>query len=123
MPFYTARINYSGDDRLDITVAGQHPIGRIFAPTWDIVKMWQKAKELSKSKNDPSILKRAEDVYRVQYRAQMMASLHTNFGMWLHVLSQPVVTFVCYCPKGTFCHRYILMDMLVELGAMYIGDR
>jgi uncharacterized protein YeaO (DUF488 family) len=124
MPFYTARINYSGADRLDITAAGQHPIGKIFAPTWEIVKMWQNAKKLTEKTGDPRILAKAEDYYREQYKEQMRASIHNNGGTWIQVLSQPTVTFVCYCPSGTFCHRYQLMEILTkELGAIYIGER
>ncbi|HLD90750.1 MAG TPA: hypothetical protein VI911_07045 [Patescibacteria group bacterium] len=123
MSFYTARINYSGDDRLDITAAGQHPIGKIFAPTWDIVKMWQNAKKIAEKTGDRAVLDKAEACYKVQYREQMMNSLRNNTGMWIKVLSQPVVTVVCYCPKGTFCHRYQLMDIFTELGAIYIGER
>lgn len=123
MPFYTGQYTYRGDDRLDITVAGQHPLGKVFAPTWELVKMWQKAKKDSIKFNNPKILLDAQDYYTKQYRLMMYDSLRNNSGVWLQVLSQPVVTFVCFCPKGGFCHRYILMDILTELGAMYIGDR
>jgi hypothetical protein len=34
---YTARYRYSGNDRLDITVKGKDPIGRIFAPSRKMV--------------------------------------------------------------------------------------
>lgn len=123
MPFYTGQYTYRGDDRLDITVAGQHPIGKVFAPTWELVNFWQKAKKDSIKFSNPKILLDAQDYYTKQYRLMMYDSLRNNSGAWLQVLSQPVVTFVCFCPKGGFCHRYILMDILTELGAMYIGDR
>jgi hypothetical protein len=37
LQFYTAQYRYKGEDRLDITVKGKHSLGRIFAPTWDMV--------------------------------------------------------------------------------------
>lgn len=37
MDIWTAQYQYPGPHRLDITVKGQDPIGRLFAPTWDMV--------------------------------------------------------------------------------------
>lgn len=37
MKLYTAQYSYSQNDRLDITVKGKDPVGRVFAPTWKMV--------------------------------------------------------------------------------------
>ena len=37
LKFYTAQYRYKGEDRMDITVKGQDPIGKMFAPTWAMV--------------------------------------------------------------------------------------
>ena len=34
---YTAQYRYSGLHRLDITVKGKDQVGRVFAPSWDMV--------------------------------------------------------------------------------------
>ena len=37
MKLYTVQYRYFGPDRLDITVKGKNPTGKIFAPTWKMV--------------------------------------------------------------------------------------
>lgn len=42
--YITAQYRYSGNDRLDITVKGNDPIGKIFAPTWEMVRLYKEYK-------------------------------------------------------------------------------
>ena len=42
LKIHTAQYRYSSSDRLDITVKGQDPIGRVFAPTWIMVSAYKK---------------------------------------------------------------------------------
>jgi len=41
MQLWTAQYRYPGPHRLDITVKGRDPIGKMFAPTWDMVKQYK----------------------------------------------------------------------------------
>lgn len=110
MKLWTAQYRYSGPDRLDITVKGQNRIGKVFAPTWDMVKKY-KSGEIS------------NEEYIKLYKSLMIQRCATDFEAWDWILSQDEVTIVCFCKKNTFCHRYLLAKILVELGARYMGER
>jgi ribA/ribD-fused uncharacterized protein len=110
LEIYTAQYRYSGDDRLDITVKGQHPLGRIFAPTWNIVLA---------SKNG-SI---TQPDYVSEYYSMMLKSYNMYPHVWHYILSLDTVTFVCFCRPGEFCHRVLLTDYFKQMGATYMGER
>ena len=110
MKLWTAQYWYSGPDRLDITVKGQDPIGKAFAPTWDMVTKYKKG-----------LLTDRE--YAQKYKKMMTDSCESNHEAWDWILTQEEVTIVCFCPKGAFCHRRLLAKMLVQLGAEYMGER
>ncbi len=110
MKIYTAQYEYSGDDRLDITVKGKDPIGKLFAPTW---KMVMGSKEGNISWNE----------YKVMYKELMRKSYRQNKDIWNEVLNRDEVTLVCFCESGTSCHRYLLANIFPKLGAKYMGER
>ncbi len=105
---YTSRYNYIGDNRLDITVKGQDPIGRIFAPTWEMV---------TQVKN--GLMSKKE--YTEKYYSLMRKSHRDHKEIWEELLKKDVV-FVCFCRKSEFCHRYILAEIFTKLGATYQGE-
>ena len=107
---YTAQYRYSGNDRLDITVKGKDPVGRIFAPTW---KMVMGAKEG----------KITRDEYQKMYREMMQVSYRQHRDAWHAILNRDEVTLVCFCPSNSDCHRYLLADYFAKLGAVYLGER
>lgn len=72
---YTAQYNYKGGGRLDITVKGKHPIGRVFAPTWNMVM---------NLKQNPNY---TEDNYKEDYSSLMLTSYGENRHLWDYVLS------------------------------------
>ena len=110
MKLYTAQYHYSGNDRLDITVKGQDPTGKIFAPTWKMVMGSKKGKI-------------SFDEYREMYRKRMRESYQQHKKIWQDILTRKEVTLVCFCKSGTFCHRYLLAEYLSKLGAEYMGER
>jgi len=107
---FTAQLAYRGIDRLDISVAGNDPVGKYFAPTWELV-MGHKRGAITDSQ------------YTERYLDMMRKSYVSHRDVWDAVLSRKSVTFVCYCRAGKFCHRYILADIFTKLGAMYEGER
>lgn len=116
MDLYTTQLYkdgyYSGTDDsdvLDITVKGKHRIGQHFAPTWKIVMGHKK-----------DIISDAE--YTEEYHDLMIASYYAHNWAWQWVLSQPRVVLACFCPAGVFCHRNVLVEYLVKLGANYRGE-
>jgi hypothetical protein len=111
MDVYTAQYNYDGPDRLDITVKGDHAIGKIFAPTWEMVN-GIKSGEFS------------EKDYEWRFAA-LMNERYDAHGAFMVNFAQgkATKTLVCFCPPGAFCHRVIVAEGLERMGAVYKGER
>lgn len=106
--FWTAQYRYGGADRFDITVKGNANLA--FAPSWQMVRDY-KAGRLS------------EQQYTHHYVAAINKSICNYREAWDELLSMDEATLVCFCPAGSFCHRYILAQTLEKLGARYLGER
>lgn len=100
---YTAQMRYSGADRLDVTVKSAGKVGKIFAPTWEMVNMVKRATSATKQ--------RVEHRYTDEYYRLLLERFKTNQMAFEHVITTASVhdiTLVCYCPAGAFCHRHLL---------------
>lgn len=117
---YTAQYRYPGKDRLDITVKGNCPAGKLYAPTW---KMVQGVKDGTMT----------EEEYTGQYYG-LLIERYNKLGSEMIKLVEIVqgtanmpardVTVVCFCPAGTFCHRHLLVQFLRHNWAVeYGGER
>lgn len=102
---YTSQFKYNGENRFDITVKSGH---QMFAPTWPMVMDY-------KSK------KTTEEEYTKLYLEKMHRSYEYYRETWDWLLKQDKVVLVCFCKAGDFCHRLLLADILVKLGAEYLG--
>lgn len=100
---YTAHYRYSGPDRTDITLKGQDPNGKYFAPTKEMVH---------------GVLYHgmSEQVYVDRYVEILKTA---PIGAWNWLLSKETRTFVCFCRQENFCHRNILAHYLLSI----LGDR
>ena len=76
-----------------------------FAPSWAIVMRY---------KDDGD-----EAAYTKVYVEMMRKSYQANTAAWLELLKQPKLALACYCRAGAFCHRILLADMLVKVGARH----
>jgi uncharacterized protein YeaO (DUF488 family) len=103
LKIYTSQYRYNGKNRLDITVKSG---SQIFAPTWDMVIKFKKGLMI-------------EEEYTKEYYKLMRKSYKNNREKWDQLLNQDEVVLVCFCKKGSFCHRYLLAEILVKLGAEY----
>lgn len=108
MKLWTAQYRYNGVDRFDITVKGKANL--TFAPTWQMV---------NGHKNGTL----ADEQYIDLYTERMRWTYKNNPKTWQELLGKDEVTLVCFCAAGDFCHRLILKDILVKLGAEYQGER
>ena len=96
---------------IDVTIKSGH---QIFAPTWDMVN-GVKNKTLS------------PDEYTQMYYAMMRLSYKNHITEWDLILNKgdkvPII-LGCYCQPNTFCHRYLLKDILLKCypKSDYIGE-
>ena len=107
---WTAQYRYSGPDRLDITVKGNDPIGRTFAPTWDMVKKYTSGQE-------------GQNTYSERYWTLIAERLAEDNSSLIWVLEQQELTFICFCPLGAFCHRILLARDILRDVVNYKGER
>jgi len=99
MKVWTAQYRYTGPDRYDVTVKTGDPA---FAPSWDMVMKYKRGKI-------------SEEGYTVLYRNLMRRSYRDHYQAWMDLIHLDEVTLVCYCKGGTFCHRYLLVDLLEKV--------
>lgn len=111
---YTGQIRYPGKDRLDITIKSGSGIGKIFAPTWEMV-MGVKNGTMS------------NEEYTAKYYWLLADRWNTHSKEILEFVETVKtfpVTIVCYCKKGDFCHRHLLVAWLVHnFEVQYGGER
>jgi len=106
LKIYTSQYKYNGINRFDITVKTGV---KTFAPTWEIV-MGYKSNSITKEQ------------YTEKYIIKMRQSYKNNRDLWEWLLKQKEVVLVCFCKSGDFCHRVLLANILVKLGAKYLGE-
>jgi ribA/ribD-fused uncharacterized protein len=105
---WTAQYRYPGPYRLDITVKGQDPIGKLFAPTWDMVNKYKQNHN--------------EEEYMDLYKGMMYDSQLHNPQIWNDLLRRDYLVLVCFCKYGNFCHRHLLVAELIKKGVAYHGE-
>ncbi len=98
----TARLAYSGFDRVDVTRKAGSP----FAPSWALLRA---------AKAIPDKLA-AWDFYVPRYQAEMRRSWRTHKSAWLELLARDRVVLCCYCAQPAVCHRSLLAGLLVKAG-------
>ena len=101
---YTAHYRCGVRDRTDVTVKGQDPMGKFFAPTWNMV-MGVKNGTMT------------EDEYVNQYLDILQNRVPVHAWDWF--LGVETRTLVCFCPKEAFCHRNIIVNYCLRI----LGDR
>lgn len=117
---YTARMGYVGADAFDITRGAGIGDGLAFAPSNVIL-----APALAAHRSgDPAREEAAWQVYVPAYFAEMRESYRRNRPAWDRVLSETLLTVMCFCTDPQRCHRTLLArDILPKLGARYAGER
>jgi uncharacterized protein YeaO (DUF488 family) len=79
-----------------------------FSPSWDIV-MGHKYGRIT------------DDQYKTMYYRMMLRSLKANPAKWKDLLSKGVITLMCFCKPGEFCHRVLLANFIVLIAAPHFG--
>jgi hypothetical protein len=102
---FTGRVGYDGADGLDTTVKSGKGVGKLFAPTWELV-MGYKRKELDEAQYTQSYLA----LIRKRYRSQKTA--------FIDLLHRERIVVLCYCSRqASFCHRHLVVDILEKIAA------
>ena len=115
---YTAQYRYSGQDRLDITVKGNCPAGKLYAPTWAMVRGLKEHKNLPQDWYESIYYELLIDRWKESQanRDEMMRLVE--------MVKTRDITVVCFCPAGQFCHRLLLVKFLQHnWGTKYGGER
>lgn len=111
----TEKMRAQGWIVFDITIAlvsghfqtvSERDVARCFAPTWDMVKAWNKSKRDDAAKKE----------YTDEYIPLMRESYTANPGIWTRMLTDySKLCFACFCKSGDFCHRTILVGLLKKV--------
>ena len=109
---YTARVSYRGPDRVDVTRKGGSPFG----PSWPLLQHFLAIRRSGKETGS------VWADYRAAYLQEMRALYRVNPAPFLALAARDA-TLVCYCTDAERCHRTLLADILVKLGAEYGGER
>ncbi|MCK4787782.1 MAG: DUF488 family protein [Desulfobacteraceae bacterium] len=108
---------YKGPKQLDITVRTTDPIGRLFAPTWEIVRPIINSRKYGLHIN--TTWKDLENTYTAQYEALLLQKIGPAERQQIAELFQrdPFVVLMCYCKRHDFCHRNLVAQWFVRAGA------
>lgn len=116
-------------DALDVTRGTGRGDALAFAPSLAILRPAQTARRRCRQAalggrivSARRIEDAAWEVYRPAFIAEMRACYVARRGVWDALLARESVTLCCYCRHGAHCHRYLLAEMLVKLGATYEGE-
>ncbi len=119
MIVHTARVTYSGPDRLDITRSKAAPDGIPFAPSWGILTPILRLRQHDLHAEAEAAWPR----YVEDYTNEMRVSYRLERAVWDALLARDQVTLVCYCMDPQRCHRTVLAGILGKLGAEVRGER
>lgn len=112
---YTSRIGYTGADRLDTTVKSGNGLGKLLAPTWELVGG---IKHHETQGADPRWLKYSpitQEQYVQGYYELLRARYQANAKAFLTILQLDRVVCCCYCKAGIFCHRHLAVEILEKI--------
>ena len=105
MIVYTGQIGHIQQPHLDITVKSGQGLGRLLAPTWEMV-MGFKRGALSQADYEAMYI----DLLRQRYRQG-----RSGFIRILTLENTDAIRLVCYCKPHTYCHRYLAVEVLEKI--------
>lgn len=123
---FTGRIWLVDPDTFNITRGSGGAQGSPFAPSQPLLtrflahhrtRVEQLPLWLFKAERDNEWLK-----YTEAYTQEMRESYVAHHAEWLALLARERVVLTCYCLDVERCHRGLLADILVKLGAKPCGE-
>ena len=120
---YTAHVTVADPDRLDVTRQTGGAAGEPFAPSWRLVGPVLAARRASSPwRARSAVAEAAWERFVPLYVAEMRESYVAHREVWNRLLGRERVVLVCYCADPLRCHRGLLSDILVKLGANAFGE-
>lgn len=119
---FTARIDYVGDDRVDVTRKSGSVDGIALAPSWALLSPYL-AKRKAGTLTDDDWREYVE-----RYTAEMRESYRTHRWHWRRLLTRlgaGRLTLACYCADASRCHRVVAARLLAAASrgqARYVGE-
>jgi hypothetical protein len=103
---FTADVSYQGDDRVDVSTNGGY---FIFVPPKQVFFDYRFGKTTASQ-------------FEKTYFAFLRNSYCHYRHAWDNTLSRSRIVLVCSCNAGDkSCHRYVIVNFLKKLGAVYKG--
>jgi len=104
---YTAPYDYTGDDTVDVSFNGGNAV---FTPPRTLLLEYR-------------LGRLSPEQFQAGYRAFLEESLVQHLFNWNKLFESGRIVLVCSCNGGAdVCHRFVLVDFLKNLGAVYCGD-
>lgn len=102
-------------DYIDVTIKSASGIGSYFAPTWGLVSSYKQGNI-------------TPEQYKQVYLAKLRSLYRKHKQVFIDLLKRDEVILACYCRPGTFCHRKVLVEVLLAvakangISAEYAGE-
>lgn len=112
---YTSRISYTGLDRLDTTVKSGSGLGKLFAPTWELVGGIKHHETAGADARWVKYTPLTQEEYSAGYYALLRVRYRKNAASFLELLDRERMTMCCYCAADRFCHRHLAVTILEKI--------
>ncbi len=104
---YTAAYDYTGDDKVDVSFNGGNAV---FTPPRTLMLEYR-------------LGRLSPEQFQAGYCTFLEESLVQHLFNWNKLFESGRIVLVCSCNGGAdLCHRFVLIDFLKKLGAVYCGD-
>lgn len=115
MKIYKKRIGEDGVKNaldLDITVQSSTGLGRLLAPTWEIVLGHKAHNGDSRYAGRKTY---TNEQYIEAYIGMLRKRYMNDYAAFMMIVKAESVVLRCYCTHGKFCHRHIAASALVKI--------
>lgn len=114
---FTSRIAYRGIDQLDTTVKSGAGLGKLLAPTWELVGGVKHHETQGRDQRWVKYAPLTYEQYIDGYYALLRKRYKADATSFLSLLERDRLVVCCYCAAGAFCHRHLAVDILGKIAA------
>ena len=113
---YTSRIAYRGADRLDTTVKSGAGLGKLLAPTWELVGGVKRHETCDRDARWLKYTSLTYEQYTDSYYALLRQRYQVDAALFVKLVQRERLVICCYCAAGgAFCHRHLAVDILSKI--------